>query len=173
MQTVIRPYEVLIRWRPDGTISGAHVVRAVLVLDDEGGILSSSLLPAMPAGEAGADFPLADALTAEIAEGCAVCPYFRTRCNKSWDGAAVASGAWLFGARATQSARRPHSGVARPLTFDAGATAGLGRQGFGAAVFGPLTLAFTAFGVADIRAVVGSFRCGARGDPRTAIAILS
>ncbi|NKE43906.1 hypothetical protein HB662_03895 [Roseomonas frigidaquae] len=69
MQTVVRPYEVLIRWRPDGTISGAHVVRAVLVLDDEGNILSSSLLPAEPAGEAGADFPLAEALTAEIAAG--------------------------------------------------------------------------------------------------------
>jgi hypothetical protein len=69
MRTVVRPYEVLIRWRPDGTISGAHVVRTVVVLDDEGNILSSNSLPATPAGEAGADFPLAEALTSEIAEG--------------------------------------------------------------------------------------------------------
>lgn len=59
MPQIERPYELLIRWSPDGAIAGAHVQRRVLMTDDGGVVLADTLLPAQ-------------ALTVETAEGFAL-----------------------------------------------------------------------------------------------------
>ena len=67
---VTSPYEFLVRWNPDGSLSGAHVVHRTQVLDDDK-VLTETLQPAMPVSEGkndASDFPLTDILeTIQIA----------------------------------------------------------------------------------------------------------
>jgi len=65
MQATRQPYELLVRWRADGTLSGAHVQWATVVTDDEGAVKAypEKLEPvALKEGEPG--FPVADILSA-------------------------------------------------------------------------------------------------------------
>jgi hypothetical protein len=65
MQATRQPYELLVRWRADGTISGAHVQWATVVVGDDGAAKAypEKLEPvALKEGEPG--FPLNDILSA-------------------------------------------------------------------------------------------------------------
>jgi hypothetical protein len=65
MQATRQPYELLVRWRADGTLSGAHVQWATVVTDDDGAmkVYPEKLEPvAVKEGEPG--FPVADILSA-------------------------------------------------------------------------------------------------------------
>jgi hypothetical protein len=54
-----QPYELLIRWKDDGTLAGAHVRWMCHVFDEEGVRLSSQALPPEPVGAAdGKGYPL-------------------------------------------------------------------------------------------------------------------
>lgn len=58
MQTTRQPYELLVRWSPDGTISGVHVQWRYLITDDTGTSLGETLSAVMPLDQGVADgFP--------------------------------------------------------------------------------------------------------------------
>lgn len=64
MPQITRPYELLVRWSPDGTIAGAHVQRRVLMTDDAGAVLADTLQPTEALTvETAEGFPLGDLLT--------------------------------------------------------------------------------------------------------------
>lgn len=48
MQTTRQPYELLIRWSPDGALSGAHIQWRYIITDDSGMALGETLSPVMP-----------------------------------------------------------------------------------------------------------------------------
>lgn len=48
MQTTRQPYELLIRWSPDGTISGAHVQWRYIITDGSGTAVGETLSAVMP-----------------------------------------------------------------------------------------------------------------------------
>lgn len=63
MQTMKRPYELLLRWDQQGRLSGAHVQHRY-VIEDGGKIVGESVGPAEPLSlETAEEFPLADILT--------------------------------------------------------------------------------------------------------------
>ena len=61
MDIITRPYEILIRWNPDGSISGAHIGRLKLAVGDsgapvltpEGSLELAQILPVEPLDHAG------------------------------------------------------------------------------------------------------------------------
>jgi hypothetical protein len=73
MNTVKKPYELLVRWGPDGKLRGAHVQWTMLVTDDIGAVIGcypGNVEPlALTQGQAG--FPLADILSQTQADALA------------------------------------------------------------------------------------------------------
>ncbi|TWA82776.1 hypothetical protein FBY14_12016 [Azospirillum brasilense] len=64
MKTTRHPYELLIRWAPDGTIAGAHVQWRYAVVDDAGAMIGETFSSAIPADKGlGDGFPLQGVLT--------------------------------------------------------------------------------------------------------------
>jgi hypothetical protein len=65
MNAVTKPYELLIRWGPDGKLLGAHVQWSTIVTDDSGELIASypgNVVPvAITPDQQG--FPLADLLS--------------------------------------------------------------------------------------------------------------
>lgn len=71
MQTTRQPYELLIRWAPDGVLAGAHVQWRYVITDDAGAELGETLSPVMPLAQGMTEgFPasgaLSDAIIAEL-----------------------------------------------------------------------------------------------------------
>jgi len=63
MQTAKHPYELLVRWDQDGTLTGAHVQWRHVFKDDDGAIVGEMIAAAEPVDVgAGKGFPLADVL---------------------------------------------------------------------------------------------------------------
>lgn len=68
METIKRPYEVLIRFDQDGAVRGAHVIWRYMTVEN-GIVVSDTPGAPVAAGEAGADFPLSAAVNSAIEEG--------------------------------------------------------------------------------------------------------
>jgi 16S rRNA G527 N7-methylase RsmG len=69
MQAVKQPYELLVRWDQDGTLTGAHVQWRHVFKDDDGAIVGETVAAAEPVDiGAGKGFPLADVLDAVQAD---------------------------------------------------------------------------------------------------------
>jgi hypothetical protein len=65
MQTTMRPYEFLVRWGADGTLSGAHCQYRYVTTDETGAVIGDFIEPAKPVALAAqAGFPLSEVLNA-------------------------------------------------------------------------------------------------------------
>jgi hypothetical protein len=64
MQELKKPYELLVRWRQDGTLQAAHVQWATLIINDDGTIAGwyPGDIQTVDVGKGG-NFPLADILS--------------------------------------------------------------------------------------------------------------
>lgn len=64
MQTVKKPYELLVRWDRSGALAGAHVQHRYVIVGDDGAALGETLSPAEPLTlDTAAGFPLGNILT--------------------------------------------------------------------------------------------------------------
>jgi len=69
MQIISHPYELLIRWNPDGVLAGAHVQWRHVTRDDSGTPIGETLSPPVPLAKGIADGFPADALLTPDAIG--------------------------------------------------------------------------------------------------------
>lgn len=61
-QTVLLPYELLIRWDDEGNLKGAHLLRMGKVLDDVGNVIAAQPMPPQPIAVGEEGFPLAEVM---------------------------------------------------------------------------------------------------------------